>query len=273
MSSSRKNLIIIPGSCSDRLNWFDQINFFEKHTELQVAYLSLSAQNYSSFEDYSVDIERALESLLNDNTVVLAHSMGAMLLFKILTSTQNLQLKKTLLKIKIVLIQMPLQTKFVALMKKSLFLIEFISLFFKLFILWWLEPALYFAKNFFAFAYKNKNLQTINLFLNLLSMFSGFWKTDIKEMKNLIRFYANWQKHLLDFDLSEYENLFMTYGAFDLLCPMQDVKELGEKFPNLNLLKMFYGFHNPHHLFWYQKEFENLVLENLSNDTVTTVDV
>ncbi len=257
----RKNLIIIPGSCSDRLNWFDQIHFYEKKG-WQVGFLDLNAAKYKTIQDCAAAMELALENLVNDQTVIMSHSMGAMLMFKVLVKTKNRRLQNLLKRIKIFFIQMPCESKALKAIKATFILIEIIIFLHWCFILWWLEPLLYLLKNIFNFGYKNVFCMPINFLLNFAAMNSSFWKASPDEFRGLINYYETWQDifEKINFDLSGYENLYFTYGEPDPVCDSDLIKKIALKFPNVNVLNMDYGFHNPHHLFWYQAEFDKLIL-------------
>lgn len=261
MIAKRKNLIIIPGSCSDRLNWFDQIHFYEKQG-WQVGFLDLNAAKYPSIDDCANAIELALENLVNEETVIMSHSMGAMLMFKVLVSSKKENLQELLSKIKIFFIQMPCESKALNALKQGFKVIELIITFHRLFILWWLEPLLYLLKRSFAFGYKNILVMPINCFLNFCSMNSSFWKASADEFRGLINYYETWQSIFenLNFDLSRYKNLYFSFGEPDPVCDSDLIKEIGLKFPNVKVLDMTYGFHNPHHLFWFQDRFDSLIL-------------
>ena len=129
----RKNLIIIPGSCSDRLNWFDQIHYYEKQG-WQVGFLDLNAAKYPSIKECADAIELALENLINEETVIMSHSMGAMLMFKVLVESKNQRLQNLLKKTKTFFVQMPCESKALNAIKSSFKVIEFFIGFHKLFI-------------------------------------------------------------------------------------------------------------------------------------------
>ncbi len=260
----RKNLIIIPGSCSDRLNWFDQIKFYEKQG-WQVGFLDLDAANYPSIEVRTEAIETALDNLVNEETVIMSHSMGAMLMFNVLAKCQNQRLQNLFKKIKIFLIQMPCESKALNAFKAYYWLIEVILLIHRYCVHWWLEPLLHSLKKLFQFGYGNFFINPINLFLNIIIMHSSFWKASLREFESLIHYYETWQDIFenLKSDFSAYENLYFTYGEPDPVCDDVLIKQIGVKFPNVKLLDMTYGFHNPHHLFWFQKRFDDLILDNM----------
>lgn len=261
---TRKNLIIIPGSCSDRLNWFDQINFYEKQG-WQVGFLDLNAAKYETIEDCAVAMEFALDNLVNEETVIMAHSMGSMLMFKVLVNSKNERLQSLFKKIKIFFIQMPCESKALNVIKVFFKLIELIIFLHWVLVHWWLEPLLYFLKRRLAFGYQNNLIKPINTFINFCSMNNSFWKAGSAEFRGLINYYETWQEIFenLDFDLSSYKNLYFTYGEPDPVCDSDLIKEIGLKFSNVNTLDMTYGFHNPHHFFWFQKKFDDLILDNM----------
>ena len=259
----RKNLIIIPGSCSDRLNWFDQIHHYEK-LGWQVGYLDLNAAKYPTIKECAAAIELALENLINEDTVIMSHSMGAMLMFKVLVSSKNERLQKLLRKTKIFFIQMPCESKALNAIKANFKIIEIIIFLHKYLILWWIEPLLFFFKKIFAFAYRNPLGMLINFVLNFCVMNTSFWKASKEEFLGLITYYETWQEIFenMDFDLSSYERLYFTYGEPDPVCDSNLIQEIGLKFSNVKTLNMNGGFHNPHHLFWFQGRFDKLILEN-----------
>ena len=263
MKGNRKNLIIIPGSCSDRLNWFDQIKFYERQG-WQVGFLDLNAAKYKTIQDCANAIELALENLVNEETVIMSHSMGAMLMFKVLVKSKNERLQLLFRKIKIFFIQMPCESKALNAIKATFKLIELVIFFHRLLILWWLEPLLYFLKNIFQFGYRNIFIMPINTSLNFIAMNISFWKASPDEFRGLINYYETWQDifEKMNFDLSSYEKLYFTYGEPDPVCDSDLIKEIGLKFLNVNILDMTYGFHNPQHYFWFQKRFDDLILKD-----------
>jgi pimeloyl-ACP methyl ester carboxylesterase len=257
----RKNLIIIPGSCSDQLNWFDQINYYKK-LGWQVGFLDLNAAKYKTMQDCADAIELALENLVNEETVIMSHSMGAMLMFRVLSKSTDASLEKLFKKIKIFFIQMPCDSEKVGLMRASMPLVSLAMTLHKFLVHWWLEPLLYSLKKLFAFGYKNPFFMPINFLLNFAAMNTSFWKATPQEALSLMKYYENWQDFFdhNNADLNSYENLYFTYGQPDPVCNTSLIIDLGKRFTNLKILKMPLGFHNPHHFFWYQEKFDRLVL-------------
>lgn len=256
----RKNLIIIPGSCSDPLNWFDQINFYEKQG-WQVGFLDLDAAKYKTIRDCAEAMELALDNLVNEETVIMSHSMGAMLMFKVLVISKNTRLQNLFKKVKIFFIQMPCESKALNAIKATFILIEIFIFLHRYLILWWLEPLLYFLKSSFAFGYQIAWVKPINTFINFCSMNNSFWKASPDEFRGLINYYETWQEIFenMNFDLTHYQNLYFTYGEPDPVCDSDLIREIGWKFPNVNVLEMNGGFHNPQHLPWFQKRFDDLI--------------
>ncbi len=103
-------LIIIPGAGSSQLNWLDQLIYFEEK-QWQKHFLHYQSEEHLSFHDCANALSINLTEILkadfsikedciqqpsNNNSqielnknILIAHSMGAMLLLKILTDNSN----------------------------------------------------------------------------------------------------------------------------------------------------------------------------------------
>lgn len=213
-------LIIIPGSCSAKSNWFDQIHFFES-AGYQVKFLDLDAHKHGTLMECSTDLfvklKYALQSVeLGAETVILAHSMGAMLLLKILSESQYYRNEspETFAKIeqaKLVFIQVPLNVNrsllsilnvvqyilypFFLIYHLSVFkLMEWILLTAKKFLRFIIKP----LKNNFLHYLAQPVFNLFDLFLNIMLMMNAFLGSKPQEFANLINYYRQWDEFSLE---------------------------------------------------------------------------
>ncbi len=285
-----KKIIIIPGSCSSPLNWFDQFKTFTKHN-FEIEYMHLDAYKYPSLSACSINLFEKLSNILRDeNTTILAHSMGGMLLLKILSEPQfykNID-PITFARIqhsRIFFIQVPLKVN-----QGLLLGLKF-----------WgpiLAPILFVYRYtlYLPFYYLILFLKEIihpipvlnwffGLFLNKASMLNSFWGSRVKEFLHLVNYYKQWEdfslrgffeeeqrnnfevainnlaeNKTLAFDFIAVQEYFFTIGEPDVFCDIHTTKFFVGRI-SANLLELKYGFHNPQHFFWTQKILYEKILD------------
>ncbi len=249
---NRKQLIIIPGSCSAQSNWFDQIDFFES-IGYEVRFLNLDAHKHKTLIECSSDLflklkyalqtrvepdadDEDIESMFEDldtihepssETVILAHSMGAMLLLKILSESQyyrneSLETFTKLEQSKLVFIQVPLNVNRPLLVVLSA--VQYITYpFFFIYhhtIFGLFEKLLLTAKRLLISMekpFKDNFLRyitmpifnLINLLLNIMLMNNAFLGSKPQEFANLIHYYKQWDEFSLEgFFANKEESMF-----------------------------------------------------------------
>lgn len=271
-------IIIIPGSCSSRTNWFDQINYFEKHGHI-VHYVDLPSHSHEINECSRLLFEniKNLKEHIKDRTF-LCHSMGGMLILNIL---RNKEIFKSLCEetynyikySKIFFIQVPLQKKDPTLEQcsklykilKPVFSSYHDSLFPKLDKrIWSLKRSIY----------DSQPLSKIDAFgiLNMGSMLNSFFGLPPEKVENLIACYEDWDifdenyVRLIEEFKSDSEkpteDYFFTYGEPDIFCNSKLIQKFATNL-GANLKKFSWSFHNPMHIGWCQDEFHDWVLENI----------
>ncbi|MCE2928669.1 MAG: hypothetical protein LW817_03455 [Candidatus Caenarcaniphilales bacterium] len=267
---NKKRAIIIPGSCSSRANWFDNIVFFEKHN-YQADFIELEAFRYEDLDRAAIAIfdHISLITRQGEKFIFLVHSMGAMLFLKILLDGELFSNRdpKTFEIIKsstVVLIQIPIQVK-QRLLWNFRISFPFISVGMFLhrpLISSWLSPLLIYCKKL---EHKYCQFALLNLALNVLLMHSSFWGTRVKEYINLIKYYEHWDAYSLSYfflkkinEASEFSNLIFTTGNLDMFNSREHINEIAAKL-NAKTIDFPWSFHNPHHFFWTQKPFHDYI--------------
>ncbi len=238
-----KQLIIIPGSCSAKSNWFDQIHFFES-IGYNVKFLDLDAHKHRTLIECSTDLflklKYALQTTIepddditdadietmfksaetinnpDSDTVILAHSMGAMLLLKILSESkyyrnENPETFAKLEQSKLIFIQVPLSIN-----RSLLSLLNTVQYslypFFFIYhhtVFGLIERMLLTTKkllrsltNHFRNSFLRYIIQpTVNLFdllLNIMLMNNAFLGSKPHEFANLINYYKQWDEFSLE---------------------------------------------------------------------------
>lgn len=298
-----KQIIIIPGSCADQSNWFDQIVHFESQA-YNVKFIDLDARYTSSFTQCAINLFENCKFAFNavdddSQRVIYCHSMGAMLILKILLESkfyknQNQAVYEKIRKSKIVFLQMPLSVN-----KVILHLIEFLRfplypvfflyhwIFFRpiAFILIALKSLVFRLKTSFQ---ANWFFNPIDFLLNNFLMTNSFWGTQAQEFFNIATYYRQYRQlitglfsdssltkfqkemnkisddKLTELDLSNASNYFLTAGDPDWFCSEKLTENLAERM-RANYLKMPFNLHNPHHMFWYQDRVNALVEDVIPN--------
>jgi predicted alpha/beta hydrolase family esterase len=290
-------LIIIPGAGSSELNWLDQLIYFEEK-QWQKHFLHYQAEEHFNFHDCAdalainlTEILKAGFSIKEDSIILIAHSMGAMLLLKILTDNSNseklLEIKLLLKNTNIFLIQPPARTntKLLKFLKTSQGLISTIM---KLH-----QP----LKEPVAEGSKIGDRKfLVDLMWILAAMHISAWGTHPQVFKNLINYYEEWENYspltmFANNDRSVHEdheddenaeigvslhahnellsrftelhdfNINITVSNSDIFCDKNDSLKLAELL-NAKVKEFDWTFHNPMHFPWSQKEFHDWLLES-----------
>jgi pimeloyl-ACP methyl ester carboxylesterase len=242
---NRKQLIIIPGSCSAQSNWFDQIDFFES-AGYEVRFLALDAHKYKTLIECSTALflklkyalqtrvepdadditeEGNIESMFEDiddigrprsETVILAHSMGAMLLLKILSESkyyrnENLETFTKLEQSKLMFIQVPLHVNrpLLPVLNAVQYLLYPFFFFYHLTTFNFVEKMLLATKRFLRIIlkpFRDNALKYIavpifnclDLLLNIMLMNNAFLGSKPQEFANLINYYKQWDEFSLE---------------------------------------------------------------------------
>jgi predicted alpha/beta hydrolase family esterase len=292
-------LIIIPGAGSSELNWLDQLIYFEEK-QWQKHFLHYQSEEHLSFHDcanaLSVNLTEILKagfSIKEDSIILIAHSMGAMLLLKILTDNsspeQLLEIKLLLKNTNIFLIQPPARTntKLLKFLKTSQGLISTIMKLHQPL----KEPLAEWLREI---KLKNANTELLtegskigdrkfltDLIWILGAMHISAWGTHPQVFKNLINYYEEWENYsplsvLANEEPVKYNpsdessspftelhdfNINITVSNSDIFCDKNDSLKLAELL-NAKVKEFDWTFHNPMHFPWSQKEFHNWLLES-----------
>ena len=206
-------LIIIPGAGSSELNWLDQLIYFEEK-QWQKHFLHYQSEEHLSFHDCAdalainlTEILKAGFSIKEDSIILIAHSMGAMLLLKILTDNSNSEklseIKALLKNTNIFLIQPPAKTnpKLLKFLKTSQGLISTIMKLHQPL----KEPVAEWLREI---KLKNANAELLaegskmrdrkfltDLIWILAAMHISAWGTHPQVFKNLMNYYEEWEKY------------------------------------------------------------------------------
>jgi predicted alpha/beta hydrolase family esterase len=292
-------LIIIPGAGSSELNWLDQLIYFEEK-QWQKHFLHYQSEEHLSFHDcanaLSINLTEILKagfSIKEDSIILIAHSMGAMLLLKILTDNsspeQLLEIKLLLKNTNIFLIQPPARTntKLLKFLKTSQGLISTIMKLHQPL----KEPLAEWLREI---KLKNANAELLtegskigdrkfltDLIWILGAMHISAWGTHPQVFKNLINYYEEWENYsplsvLANEEPVKYNpsdessspftelhdfNINITVSNSDIFCDKNDSLKLAELL-NAKVKEFDWTFHNPMHFPWSQKEFHNWLLES-----------
>jgi len=292
-------LIIIPGAGSSELNWLDQLIYFEEK-QWQKHFLHYQAEEHFNFHDCAdalainlTEILKAGFSIKEDSIILIAHSMGAMLLLKILTDNSNseklLEIKLLLKNTNIFLIQPPARTnpKLLKFLKTSQGLISTIMKLHQPL----KEPVAEWLREI---KLKNANAELLaegsrigdrkfltDLIWILAAMHVSAWGTHPQVFKNLINYYEEWENYsplsvLANEEPMKYNpsdeirspftelhdfNINITVSNSDIFCDKNDSLKLAELL-NARVKEFDWTFHNPMHFPWSQKEFHDWLLES-----------
>jgi len=300
-----KHIIIIPGTCAHSSNWFDQIHEYEKLGH-RVDFLDLNTYKHKTFiecvsamfDDLSAVLRvpnNEVDFISSDEIVLIGHSMGAMILLKIL-SERNFFTKRSALiydaisRSKIIFVQVPLKVS--KLNHGVLSILKYAA--YPLFVLHrhlifpWVLPCLLFFKVLEKKVFSKIIIvrEFVNFSLNVMLMHNSFWGTRIKEFTNSNLYYKHWDAFSLaglnspknisqvDRAMMGYEkssqsnfnsdltrNYFFTYGDPDFFCESQATIDFAKSI-GANLTELSPNNHLPHHMFWNQKKFNELVLKD-----------
>ncbi|MEB3316454.1 MAG: hypothetical protein VKK32_09630 [Candidatus Melainabacteria bacterium] len=299
-------LIIIPGAGSSELNWLDQLIYFEEK-QWQKHFLHYQAEEHLNFQDCADALATNLTEILKagfsikedhiqqesnnssqielNKNILIAHSMGAMLLLKILTDSSNseklLEIKLLLKNTNIFLIQPPARTnpKLLKFLKTSQGLISTIMKLHQPL----KEPVAEWLREI---KLKNANAELLmqgakigdrkfltDLMWILAAMHISAWGTHPQVFKNLMNYYEEWENHSpLSMDDSSVLwmpkdfNINITVSNSDIFCDKNDSLKLAELL-NARVKEFDWTFHNPMHFPWSQKEFHNWLLESSQHGT------
>ena len=284
-------LIIIPGAGSSELNWLDQLIYFEEK-QWQKHFLHYQAEEHLNFQDcadaLSINLTEILKagfSIKEDSIILIAHSMGAMLLLKILTDNSSpekfSQIKSLLKNTNIFLIQPPARTniKLLKFLKTSQGLISTIMKLHQPL----KEPLVEWLREI---KLKNANAELLaegskigdrkfltDLIWILGAMHISAWGTHPQVFKNLMNYYEEWENHSpLSMDDSSVLwmpkdfNINITVSNSDIFCDKNDSLKLAELL-NAKVKEFDWTFHNPMHFPWSQKEFHSWLLSSSQHGT------
>lgn len=301
---ANKRLIIIPGSCSNESNWFDQIHHFEE-LGYEVNFLDLEAYKSKTLVESAINLFNRLKTILakkssddiedlfeniDDQVVIMAHSMGAMLLLKILSEPkfyrgEDEQTYNTISRAKIIFIQVPLKVN-----RKLLDLLGFFKFWFypllfiyRLTIHGILDRVLIFLKKLSKKNISHPIFKASALPLNLALMHNSLWGAKIDEFGNLINYYKHWDDFSLEsffadagennfakammnssesaisrFDLNASLNYYFTVGDPDIFCDSGLIRDFANKL-GAQVLELDPGFHSPQHMPWCQDKLHGII--------------
>jgi hypothetical protein len=274
----QKKLIIIPGSCSHISNWFDQIEY-ARTKGFTIVFLRLDADKFRDFSDCADNLFHKISLHLNaeQETVILAHSMGSMLLLKILSGFQHYTAKdhyayEKIISSRLIFLQMPinLHKKIYLALNIFKFFVYPIQLFYSFLLKEIFAWFLLLPKKIILFLRKFKKIDPAKKFLDVLDsvinqglILNGVLGTKPWEFFNLVRYY--WQFGIftaqgfdIEFDRNKAKNYFFTYGDPDYFCEEESTHKLAE-FMGANLVHMPLSMHNPQHMFWCRDKVNELI--------------
>ena len=300
-----KRIIIIPGTCAHWSNWFDQINEYES-LGYRVDFLELDTYKYNTFIECTSAMFDRIASLVqvpgnnevefpsNEEVTIIGHSMGAMMMLKILSEQKYFKNRNALAydqmcKSKLVFVQVPLKvnSRNVAVLSTLKYLVYPIFLFHRYLIFPWITPLILLFKVIEkrVFAHIPVLRELMNFSLNIALMHNAFWGTRIKEFSNSNKYYRHWDAFSLEGfnaprDVSEFErathghaknthgnfnpertkNYFFTYGEPDFFCASKQTLAFAQAI-GAQAVEFTPNNHLPHHMFWNQKKFNQMILE------------
>jgi hypothetical protein len=230
-----KHIIIIPGTCAHSSNWFDQIYEYESLGH-KVDFLDLNTYKYKTFIECVSAIFDDISSVLrvpnnevdflsSDEIVFIGHSMGAMILLKILSeknffSKRNPLIYDAIRRSKIIFVQVPLKASSLNLgvLSTLKYLAYPFFLLHRYLIFPWLIHCLLFCKILEkkVFASIPFFREFVNFCLNVMLMHNSFWGTKIKEFAHSNLYYKHWDAFSLaglnsPKKLSEFDRAMMGY--------------------------------------------------------------
>ena len=282
---SKKKVLIIPGSLSYDSNWLDQIIYFQE-LGYDVSYMKLEAERYPNLDicsnalfikirDYMQEIAYEKDA---QSPIILCHSMGGMLLLRILSNYEyysNLDIEtfEAILQSQKYFIQAPI--------KRSNLVMAMLDI-----SKWFTMPIMFFYSRLL-FGFVDKGLRAIkkaslklnngiiDLIVNFLIIQNGCFGTGVKEYWNLIEYYRSWDLlsifQGINLDNKNMAALFVnshfSTADGDLFCNPENthklLKPVFEVQDKENYVHHFKnGSHIPMHLFWCQKEFHSWIMKN-----------
>lgn len=231
--------LIIPGSCAKKLNFSNFYHELEKRG-YSYAFIELQASNYPDIRGAQLNLYEKLSEIIEMNSILIAHSMGAILLFLILKDIDFFERKnpdfvKKLKSSKIFLLQMPLKKY-----KFLLFVMDFMKFLLAPF-LWIYSKYFFKANEKFLFEIKKKNF-----LWNQAVMLHSFLGTSKIELFNLINYYRKMPKLSERISYNSFRNLkiFFTIGSPDFFCSAKETKILARKLDK-TLIDLPWSFHSP----------------------------
>lgn len=215
IQKSLKKIIIIAGSCSGKSNWFDQINYY-KNLGYEVNFMEIDAGGAASLLDASSNLFLKLKYKLKEPAVIVSHSMGAMLLLKILSEpkfyvNENQELYQNIIRSRLIFLQVPLHVNalILGILDIVKYLIAPILFLYSLIVFPVIDFILVIFKYLLAIIDKLVSglflkypswilLKPLNLLFNFFLVVNTFWGTKPKEFFNVIKFYRQWRDFALD---------------------------------------------------------------------------
>lgn len=301
---AKKRLIIIPGSCSTRSNWFDQIEHFQE-LGYEVNFLELEAYKSRTLIESAINLFNRLKMILAKNSnddiedlfestdnqlIIMAHSMGAMLLLKILSEprlykSEDAHTYNTISQAKIVFIQVPLKVNRKLLDVLGFFRFWFYPLLFlyRFTVHGVLDRILIYLKKLSKRNNSHPVFKASTLPLNLALMHNSLWGAKVDEFGNLINYYRHWDDFSLEsffadanesgferammnssesaisrFDLNASLNYYFTVGDPDMFCDSSLIRDFANKL-GAQVLELDPGFHSPQHMPWCQDRLHDVI--------------
>jgi len=271
-------LIIIPGAGSSDLNWLDQLVYFEKQN-FKSHFLEYKADLHENMSDCAYHLAEELSTLTESSrSLIIAHSMGAMLLLKALSETKvSEKLKISLSNSEVFLVQCPPNAN-PKLLKSLKSFRGLLSTGMHLH-----QPLKKIVRENLE-KYKLKFLEKKELSKNagneliewslqehikdlawiLSAMHISAWGTQPSIFKNLINYYEEWHyEKITEKDLSHLHdlNIHLTVSNSDIFCSKSDSLKLAEKL-NANIKHFDWTFHNPMHFPWSKNDFNQWILKH-----------
>lgn len=294
-------LIIIPGAGSSELNWLDIITHFQQ-LGFSTHFINYKPESHSTFHECSEALKSNLDNILNsdslnapvtleepctakDENIILAHSMGSMLLLNIILETfsedsLSKNLVKPLERSSIFLIQCPAKSNplLVSIFKNLTATISYIMHLHQP-----LEkPIKSWLKRIKLKTLEHRQSESLNINIEnsasrmiyikrqiedslwiLAAMHISAWGSPVQSFKNLAEYYIHWNeysKKIINKDKQSISELKiqMTVSNSDIFCDKTASLELAKEL-NATVKEFDWTFHNPMHFPWSQEEFINWV--------------
>lgn len=280
------SVTIIPGSCSSKTNWFDQIRHFSNGSEVNFLQLNIiSGDVNESSEDLFLRLKKVFSkkaSSPNGREVIICHSMGGMLILNILRNKEIFYRVdpvtfNRLADSFIFFTQTPLKVSPWSLVfVKSLFKIGIPILnFYNKHCFDKLDKKITAIKERLEVEHINFDRQPLNpkawmsFLFNIFSMLNSLLGTRPQVCENLIKIYEDWDVYSKDAlckwdkELRNRKNFFFTAGSPDMFCETERIvnfaKHIGAQVKHFPV-----NCHNPMHLMWSQKTYHQWVEDSVS---------